>query len=270
MFFGKRDGIIRAGVSAIICIIISIAFTVVVYLMNKTAVLEKAERNAEVICLDPGHPTEFNSGMHHVRGLREVDINWEVALKLRNELESRGFRVVMTKNRVDELVSNPRRSIIANDAGSRLMIRLHCDAGPSHGYTIYYPNRMGYDGKHYGPVKTVRAASKVVAYRLRSGMRKYLSGFLRDRGVRGESTTRVGEWKGSLRGSVYISVPVVTVEMVFLTNYHDAEFIRNEAGKNLMAKALASGISLALADPGSRIEKKISVPIVYKKLKGLK
>ncbi len=203
-----------------------------------------------IVCLDPGHPTEFNSGMHHVNGLREVDMNWQVALKVRKELERKGIRVVLTKDRSEQLVSNPRRSIIANQAKASLMVRLHCDAGPGKGYTVYYPNKMGYDGKKYGPVKKVRAASRIAAYRIRSGMNHHLSGKLNDRGVRGESTTRVGEWKGALRGSVYVDVPVVTIEMVFLNNASDAEFIRTDSGQNLMAKAVADGIILALGDPG--------------------
>jgi N-acetylmuramoyl-L-alanine amidase len=208
-----------------------------------------------VVCIDPGHPTEFNSGMHHVRGLREVDINWLVSLKLRKALEDSGLRVILTKKQRDQLVSNPRRSITANDAGASLMIRIHCDAGPSQGYTIYYPNKVGYDGKNYGPGKFVRVASRIAAFRIRSGMNHGLNGILRDRGVRGESRTRVGEWKGALRGSVYVKVPVVTIEMVFLNNFHDSEFIKTDLGQNKMAKAIADGIILALND--SRILKPI-------------
>jgi N-acetylmuramoyl-L-alanine amidase len=135
------------------------------------------------------------------------------------------------------------------------MIRIHCDAGPSQGYTIYYPNKVGYDGKNYGPGKFVRVASRIAAFRIRSGMNHGLNGILRDRGVRGESRTRVGEWKGALRGSVYVKVPVVTIEMVFLNNFHDSEFIKTDLGQNKMAKAIADGIILALND--SRILKPI-------------
>lgn len=205
------------------------------------------------MCVDPGHPTEFNSGMHHVRGLREVDINWQVSLKLRKALEAHGIHVVMTKNLREQLVSNPKRSIVANNAKASLMIRIHCDAGASNGYTIYYPDKIGYDGENYGPGKYVRVASRIAAYRVRSGMNHQLRGVLKDRGVRGESRTRVGEWKGALRGSVYIKVPVVTIEMLFLNNYHDSEFIRMDSGQNRMAKAVADGIILALND--SRIYK---------------
>ena len=50
------------------------------------------------ICLDPGHPSENNDGGELTNGLREVTVNWEVALLLRRELEDDGFTVVMTKD----------------------------------------------------------------------------------------------------------------------------------------------------------------------------
>lgn len=246
---------LRCLVSVIIASLLSLLLCSILYIyINRTkSVVKYAHLQGVVVCIDPGHPTEFNSGMHHVRGLREVDINWQVALKIRKELESYGLKIILTKDKCEKLVSNPRRSIIANDAGSALMVRLHCDAGPSQGYTLYYPNKMGYDGHVYGPNKKVRVASRIAAYRIHSGMKHNLKDILKDRGVRGESRTRVGEWKGALRGSVYVKVPVVTIEMVFLNNYHDSQFIRTDSGQNKMAKAIADGILLALNDPGTNI-----------------
>lgn len=233
--------------SVLLCLVLVAAYCFY-FSRNHQLHLVSSRLSGLVVCIDPGHPTEFNSGMHHVRGLREVDMNWFVSLKLRKLLEAYGLKVVLTKKQLDQLVSNPRRSIIANDAGASLMVRIHCDAGPSQGYTIYYPNKTGYDGKNYGPGKFVRVSSRIAAYHIRSGMNHELSGVLKDRGVRGESRTKVGEWKGALRGSVYVKVPVVTIEMVFLTNFHDSEFIKTESGQNKMAKAIADGIILALND----------------------
>ena len=78
------------------------------------------------ICLDPGH-----GGQGHISdykrgptGLREADVNLQVALHLRNMLQEVGATVVMT--RVDDsYVSLATRSQIANDSGAHFFISLH-------------------------------------------------------------------------------------------------------------------------------------------------
>ena len=47
--------------------------------------------------------------------------------------------------------------------------------------------------------------------------------------------------EGALTGSIFSKVPTVLVEMVFLTNPADADWIKQDRNKALMAKALAAG-----------------------------
>ena len=78
------------------------------------------------ICLDPGH-----GGQGHISdykrgptGVREADVNLQVALHLRNMLQEVGATVIMT--RVDDAyVSLPTRSQIANESGADFFISLH-------------------------------------------------------------------------------------------------------------------------------------------------
>ena len=78
------------------------------------------------ICLDPGH-----GGQGHVpdykrgpTGVREAEVNLQVALHLRDMLRDAGVTVVMT--RVDDsYVSLARRSQIANESGADFFISLH-------------------------------------------------------------------------------------------------------------------------------------------------
>ena len=75
-------------------------------------------------------------------------------------------------------------------------------------------------------------------------MAEGLSGALRDNGVRTDYQTKVGrEQGGALTGSIFSEVPVVTVEMVVLSDRDDAEFIKAEAGQRRMAAAIADGIA---------------------------
>lgn len=196
-----------------------------------------------VICIDPGHPTKFNSGMRLQHGVSEMNMDWLVACEL-EKLLSNDNRFIVYKTRNDKylVMSNPERAVFANGKHADLLLRLHCDAGPSMGYTVYYPNKPGKDGNVFGPSCKIINMSRTAALCVHDGMKKVLTGFLRDRKVRGESRTKVGRKIGVLTGSIYCNVPVVTVEMVFLSNKYDAHFISSTQGRSIMAAALASGI----------------------------
>lgn len=81
------------------------------------------------ICLDPGH-----GGQGHIpdykrgpTGLREAEVNLQVALYLREMLQGSGATVIMT--RIDDTyVSLPRRSQIANENHADFFISLHHNA----------------------------------------------------------------------------------------------------------------------------------------------
>lgn len=196
-----------------------------------------------VVCIDPGHPTDYSSGRAVVNGLREVDVNWEVALKLKELLtEDYGVRVVITRSKRDQLMNNSERAEVSNRANAALFLRLHCDAGPSSGFTLYYPNRKGESKGTVGPTVGVIEGSRRAAFRIHAGMASVLEGELDDRGIKGESSTKVGRTQGALTGSIMSNAPTVTVEMVFLTDRYDAIFIGSERGQNVMARALANGV----------------------------
>jgi N-acetylmuramoyl-L-alanine amidase len=199
-----------------------------------------------VVCIDPGHPSETSAGNVVQNGTTEVHIVWVVGLKLRALLEAEGFKVVMTKSREEQVVTNKARAMIANDAKAGLMIRLHCDASTDSGYAVYSPDRQGTVQGVTGPAQGIIQESKVAAELVHKGLASVLAGVLKDGGVRGDSKTFVGSKQGALTGSIFSQVPAVLVEMVVLSNKEDAEFIKSEAGQMKMAKAIAEGIKLYL------------------------
>lgn len=81
------------------------------------------------ICLDPGH-----GGQGHIpdykrgpTGIREAEVNLQVALYLREMLQGSGATVIMTRLD-DTYVSLPRRSQIANENHADFFISLHHNA----------------------------------------------------------------------------------------------------------------------------------------------
>jgi N-acetylmuramoyl-L-alanine amidase len=202
-----------------------------------------------VVCIDPGHPSEVASGKNVQNGTSETHVDWAVAAKLRGLLEEKGYEVVMTKDAEDELVRNKDRALVANRARAALMIRLHCDASQERGYAVYYPDRQGRakDGT-VGPSADVIEQSRRAAEAVHAALAEDLAGALNDNGVRTDYQTKVGrEQGGALTGSIFSDVPVVTIEMVVLSSPQDAEFIKDEAGQQKMAEAIADGITRFVA-----------------------
>lgn len=204
-----------------------------------------AESGRTVVCIDPGHPSEVASGRNVQNGTTEAHVDWVVAARLREALEARGYEVVMTKSSEEELVRNKDRALIANRAGAALMIRLHCDASAARGFAVYYPDRRGRakDGS-VGPGPRVIEESRRAAEAVHAGLAEGLRGALEDNGVRTDYQTKVGrEQGGALTGSIFSEVPVVTIEMVTLSDPGDAEFIKTEEGQRRMADAIADGVA---------------------------
>jgi N-acetylmuramoyl-L-alanine amidase len=204
-----------------------------------------AESTRTVVCIDPGHPSEVASGRNVQNGTSEAHVDWAVATRLRESLEARGYEVVLTKSSEEELVRNKDRALIANRARAALMIRLHCDASTERGFAVYYPDRKGRakDGTA-GPAESVIEGSRRAAEAVHAGLAEGLQGALNDNGVRTDYQTKVGrEQGGALTGSIFSEVPVVTIEMVVLSDAADAEFIKTEEGQRRMAEAIAGGVT---------------------------
>ena len=203
---------------------------------------EMADAMQPIVCIDPGHPSEVSSGAELQNGTTEVHIAWMVSLKLQKALQAQGCKVVLTKSKDDEVVKNKERAQIANAAGAALMIRLHCDATADSGYALYYPDRQGTKEGVTGPTPEVMQRSQQAAEAIHAAMATLLTGVLKDGGVRGDSKTLIGSKQGALTGSIFSQVPVVTVEVVVLSNKSDAAFIKSKSGQQQMAQALAAGV----------------------------
>ncbi len=103
-----------------------------------------------LIVIDPGHNYSGVDTGATGNGLREQDITYYIAEKLRPMLERNGFSVIMTRNSLKDNVSNEsvsaslkRRSDIANNAGADLFVSIHCNAGGGTGTESYYCSGSG-------------------------------------------------------------------------------------------------------------------------------
>ncbi len=209
------------------------------------AILLGAMLAPPVICIDPGHPSENGVGTRG-RFLTELEVCWQVAVKLKGKLQADGYTVVMTKSSMGEKVTNKRRAEIANKAGAALMLRLHCDAGTGRGFASYYPDRVGKVGKVSGPPKFVLESSKQLAAPLHRAAVDVLKEHLPNAGLKTDRQTMIGGKQGALTGSIYARVPTVLVEMCVLQNSKDEAFMRSKQGYEIMAEALRAGVRAAV------------------------
>ncbi|MDA8229217.1 MAG: N-acetylmuramoyl-L-alanine amidase [Desulfitobacterium hafniense] len=96
------------------------------------------------ICIDPGHNASGADTGAQGNGLKEADLNLDIARKLRRLLEANGLQVIMTRD--GEFVNGPHSTVneslktrcdIANSFGADLFVSIHINAGGGTGSEIY-------------------------------------------------------------------------------------------------------------------------------------
>ena len=200
-----------------------------------------------IVCIDPGHPSETSAGAA-AHGLTENGMNWQVALRLAARLQKLGIAFVLTKQSEKQYVTNRQRAEIANGANAyrtpcAALIRLHCDAGGGSGFAWYYPDRAATKQGVTGPPREVQQSSRALAQTMNEAMKPILKGSLPANPIKTDASTFVGGKQGGvLTGSIFSRVPTSLIEMCFISNKRDAQFIGSAAGQDKMAEALAAGI----------------------------
>jgi N-acetylmuramoyl-L-alanine amidase len=200
-----------------------------------------------VIVLDPGHDLRANpetepigpgsstrkikdgggtSGV--VSGLREADLNLRVAVRLRQLLERAGVRVVMTRTKTaGTSIGNVARAGIANRAQAALFLRIHADGSMDRStrgtHALYPALRRGWTDDVYAES---RRAARIVKADLRAAL-----GFP-DRGVQERS---------DFTGFNWADVPVILVEMGFMTNPTEDRLLATSAYQQRAAVGLCRG-----------------------------
>jgi N-acetylmuramoyl-L-alanine amidase len=200
-----------------------------------------------VVVIDPGHDARANpttepigpgSATRKIKdgggtsgvatGIREVDLVLDVSTRLRELLRRAGVTVVMTRARTDgPSMGNVARARIANRVGAALFLRVHADGHPNGAvrgtHTLTPALRRGWTDDVYRPSR--RAASLVQAELVRA------LGFP-DRGV--------GE-RSDFTGFNWADVPVILVELGFMTNPTEDRLLRSSAVRDRAALGLCRG-----------------------------
>ncbi len=201
----------------------------------KTAI-SNLDKNKKTIIIDPGHNYGGDLGATAtIKGVtyKEVELNMQVASKLKTELEKRGYNVVMTrypdeKPMTDEIQSLKDRVMIANNIKADFFISIH------HNATANMPEVKGVE-VYYSSTKQSEAApdkvevSKKLAASIDESIAKNLN--LNNRGA-----------KDSLFFIRNTNMPSVIVEEGFITNEEEAKRCADPVSQQKLAATIAESI----------------------------
>lgn len=216
-------------------------------LLAALAVGPASAARTPVVVLDPGHDLRANLATEPIgpgsstpkikdgggtrgvaSGLSEAELNLRVALRLRPLLERAGIRVVLTRTKTaGTSMGNVARARIANRAGAALFLRIHADGSTDPAvrgtHTLYPALRRGWTDDVYA---ASRRAARVVQRELVRSLR------FPDRGLQERS---------DFTGFNWADVPVILVELGFLTNPTDDRLLATPAYQQRAAFGLCRG-----------------------------
>lgn len=202
--------------------------------------------NSKIIVLDPGHSSTGTSGNEPISpnssktklkdglgatgiytNIPEYETNMSIALLLKNQLELKGYHVILTKNSVNKSISNIERAQIGNKNNANLVVRIHvdsCEDSSVNGASIHIPANNEYTSNFY---EVSKYYGKII-----------LDTYTNKVGIRNRGVIE----RNDLTGFNWSKVPVVLIEMGFLSNKEDDMFVSDIENHTKIAQALGDGI----------------------------
>ncbi len=198
------------------------------------------------IVIDPGHSSTGTAGNEPVSpnssttklkdglgatgeytNIPEHKTNMSVALLLKRELQSKGYNVILTKEEVAQSKSNIERAQVGNKSNADLVVRIHADSSENSsasGASMHVPANNEYTSNFYKISKSYGTT--------------ILNTYVNEIGIKDRGVIE----RNDLTGFNWSKVPVVLIEMGFLSNKDDDNFVSNTANHPKIAKAIANGI----------------------------
>lgn len=189
----------------------------------------KGDPNPEPI--GPGSPYQkarVSSGTEGIATKKpEYILNLEASIVLKHILEDKGYTVMMSRETHDVNISNSERAIMANKKNADLAIRIHADSldnSSKTGASILIPEE---GGKYTAPIfeESNDCAGFIKTNMQNAGIG--LNGIFQ---------------RGDLTGFNWSKVPVVLIEMGFMSNYNEDQMMSNPDYQKKLMQSVADGV----------------------------
>lgn len=203
--------------------------------------------NSAVVVIDPGHQLRGDSAKEpngpgsstmkaRVTGgatgvatkVAEYVMNLNVSLKLKTELENRGYTVYMTRSTHDVNISNKERAEYATSVGADIAVRIHGNGSTSasiHGAECYAPSAKNPYVSHLSKASVSLSKCIIDSYCQATGFK--------NRGVFTSDTMTGINWS---------TVPVTILELGYMSNAQEDRKMQDETIQNNMVQGIANGI----------------------------
>ena len=206
----------------------------------------------KIVLIDPGHQLHANSEKEpngpgssimkakvsagtygYASKTAEYQLDLDVGLMLRSELECRGYRVIMTRTVNDVNLSNIDRAMIGNNANADAVVRIHANGSTNasvHGAETVCITR---NNPYYpGVYAKSRALSDAV-----------LTAFCAATGAKNRSV-----WEtDTMTGLNWSQVPSTIIEMGYMSNQQEDLTMATAAYRQKMVQGIANGIDAYFA-----------------------
>ncbi|MDD5935869.1 MAG: N-acetylmuramoyl-L-alanine amidase [Clostridiales bacterium] len=183
-----------------------------------------------IVVLDAGHGGNDSGTYSHGNEYLEKDMNLDMLLKLQEYfMKNENIKIYTTRSTDRRLTLNQRVNL-ANDVNADLFLSIHCNANLSreiHGTEVLYNENQNdwniFNSKQFAKICLEELVKKIG---------------LKDRGIvaRSRDVLIIGESK----------VPVALVEVAFMSNKEDMNFLKQEKNRKKAAEGIYNGIIRAL------------------------
>ncbi len=216
-------------------------------LKNKGTELKEQKYNVsgKVIVIDAGHginsynkqepiaPNSATTKIAFASGTRganqtEEELNLEVSLKLQKMLEEMGAKVYMTRTEHNSDMTNVDRAEFANKLKADISVKIHADGSGSssvNGVSVLVP------GTQYISDTDIIEKSRLAGEYI-------LTGFVAETGANNRGISV----RNDLTGFNWTKVPIVLVEMGFMTNPEEDRRMGTDEYQDKMIKGIVSGL----------------------------
>ncbi len=214
------------------------------------AVPKENPKNKILISIDPGHqgpnvdmsasepiaPSSSETKMKatggtsgRYTGVPEYQLNLDISLMLRNRLQEQGYKVIMTRENNDTAISNKERACLANDSGANISIRIHANGSD--------------DSSQHGALAMIGSASNPDVGNLYEDSHALASCVL-DEYCASTGMSKIGiQETDDMTGINWSKVPVMILEMGFMTNQQDDYNMQEPEYQKKMVKGIVNGIN---------------------------